>query len=164
MTIDELCKTLHTSRATLYRRAKAAGYELSTMRNDDGTLSAQGAAQLAALFDDVATTTTETTPRATETDDDTQGGGMETGDDALIIAELRAQNDALRQQLDIVKMQADDLRRQRDAWQQQAADALALSNRLLPASTPTATSISSSETKRKRQTLKEWLAELFKRA
>ena len=53
MTIEEFCRERKVSKATVYRRLRAAGIDLTSLRNDDGELTAEAVQMLAGLTDKV---------------------------------------------------------------------------------------------------------------
>ena len=53
MTIEEFCRERKVSKATVYRRLRAAGIDLSSLRTDNGDLTAEAVQMLAGLTDKV---------------------------------------------------------------------------------------------------------------
>lgn len=51
MTITEYAKQMGISRATLYNKAKAAGVDLSSLRDNDGALTDEALSELSGLLD-----------------------------------------------------------------------------------------------------------------
>ena len=146
MNIMELCKELHTSRATLYRRAQQSGITIN--RNEHGDLTPETVAALGNLFDaisvagmaadqvenleavvDQASEDTAGTTSSTNTDTESPSAMLDR------LRELENECSRLTLERDAARREAEIWRDQAKQWQDQATRSDARFDRLLQSGT-----------------------------
>ena len=161
MNIMELCKELHTSRATLYRRAQQSGITIN--RNEHGDLTPETVAALGNLFDAISvagmaadqtadqvenleavvdqsenTSTVAVDQASEDTTGTTSGTNTDTESPSAMLDRLRElENECSRLTLerDAARREAEIWRDQAKQWQDQATRSDARFDRLLQSGT-----------------------------
>lgn len=141
MNMSQFATQIGRNRTTIYRAAKARGIDIDAIRGEDGELTNEGIAMLAALFDD--TQPQHSTQPGDSTDSDT--ATVATRQPGRQYEALQRELDATRGELDAVKRENALLREalaraqlESDRWHEAATLFLPAAT-ATPTATPTAT-------------------------
>lgn len=118
MTMRAIAAELGVSMPTLYRKLKAEGVDLASLRDSNGGITAAGASLIASLFDSSASDTAVQAALHGRVNDASQAISLDTlqGDTALQVetATLRVKLEAMEDKLNAVTAECDRLRAERD--------------------------------------------------